>query len=265
MIGRVKKYLIVTGVFVTIFCSLEVHANSPLVPDPNDRPPLFLHRDNYLLVGGDTLGRSGNAVFKFQISGKFQVLWSKLYIAYTQRSFMALRQSSFPFYDHNFEPEIFYNLLEKNYHWFEGVQFGLNHQSNGKAGADSRSWNRAYAKFYFENGAFYFRPGIYIPFLDDAGTGHTESLAKYMGVVSLETGYRWKKNLELSAIGKVGSGGNRGSIQVDFSAPFGFVDRISKKHEYSRIWFQAWYGYGESLIGFDQKNFSAALGVGFRS
>ncbi|MCB0327392.1 MAG: phospholipase A [Bdellovibrionales bacterium] len=244
-------------------CSFAV-ADSALIPDPDARPPLFLHKDNYLLGGLDTLDRSSSVVFKYQISGKFRVLLSQLYLAYTQRSFMAVNKDSFPFYDHNFEPEIFYNFIEPTYDWFEGFQIGVSHQSNGKDGEDSKSWNRIYLKGFFQKGLFYFRPSFWFPFASDPGLNNQKSMSEYLGIVSLESGYRWRNRTELSVLGRIGYEFNKGGVQVDFSMPTGWFKKILGDNEHSRVWTQLWCGYGESLIGFDQLSIAGAIGVGFR-
>jgi len=66
-----------------------------------------------------------------------------LYFAFTQDAFWNLYDESAPFYDTNFAPESFLYLRQKS--WPFGAALGVKHQSNGRDGDVSRSWNRYYA------------------------------------------------------------------------------------------------------------------------
>lgn len=71
-----------------------------------------------------------------------------LYAAYTQLMMWDIFKASAPMRDLNFNPELFYRHEigdEKELRW---IDFGIfEHESNGKNGGDSRSWNRSYLRF----------------------------------------------------------------------------------------------------------------------
>jgi phospholipase A1 len=100
---------------------------------------------------------------KFQISAKYPLAFNllgenTLYFAYTNRSFWQLyNENSAPFRETNHEPEIFL-LMPTDWELFgfknSFINLGFVHQSNGRGGTLSRSWNRIYASFLFEKDDF---------------------------------------------------------------------------------------------------------------
>ena len=106
-------------------------------------------------------GELQNVEVKFQLSLKYEVApgvfgrGNMLFFAYTNQSYWQAynRQISSPFREINHEPEVFYLMLQK---WsllgFRSrvISLGLNHQSNGRSGSESRSWNRVIANLVFE-------------------------------------------------------------------------------------------------------------------
>ena len=119
----------------------------------------------YFLVGADP-GQS-----KFQISLKYRPFGEKnaltlkhswvggIHFGYTQTSFWDLASDSAPFEDTSYKPELFY--LTQNIRlrppWMKGffIQSGARHESNGRAGEESRSTNTLYLQpiFIFYNPA----------------------------------------------------------------------------------------------------------------
>src|SRR5690606_8936042 len=93
-----------------------------------------------------------------------------LYAAYTNRSFWQAysREGSSPFREANHEPELIVSFEStRRILGFRNVanQVILNHQSNGRTGGGSRSWNRIMINGVFERGnlAFTLKPWYRIP------------------------------------------------------------------------------------------------------
>lgn len=80
-------------------------------------------------------------------------------MAYTNRSFWQVYNSeqSAPFRDTNHEPE-FWTQFRPDWKILGLTnsvnQLGINHQSNGRGGVLSRSWDRVFANFVFERDNF---------------------------------------------------------------------------------------------------------------
>ena len=92
---------------------------------------------------------------KFQISLAKPLFYDvfglreSLVAAYTQTSWWQITKTSAPFRETNYQPEIFLNFASPKYLEQIGVKnlkFGLLHESNGRDGSNSRSWNRAYVQ-----------------------------------------------------------------------------------------------------------------------
>ena len=207
---------------------------------------------------------------KYQISLKAPIYHSfsdkdqAVYFAFTLQSYWQLynKDVSSPFRETNYEPEIFWiNFLDdENVLWGDEMAFvlGVSHQSNGRSQPNSRSWNRIYANFIWENNGFVFsfKPWYRIPedpkedVLDPRGDDNP-NIDEYLGHFELrgayryeehEFGFMWRNNLRSD---------NRGALQLDWSFPI--WGRL-------RGYAQYFNGYGESLIDYDSH--TQRLGVG---
>ena len=207
-----------------------------------------------------------NLETKFQISIKVPIVYDvfgdngDLFVAYTNRSFWQSFNNdiSSPFRDTNHEPEAWFSF--RNDWEILGLRnslnrVGLSHQSNGRAGPLSRSWNRVYADFIFEHEDFYFslKPWWRIP--EDSDNDDNPDITDYMGNFEFLGVYKLQEqtisflvrnNLDFSG------GENRGALQVDYSFP------ISGNLRGYLQWFN---GYGESLIDYNAKVNSVGAGI----
>ncbi len=239
-------------------------------PDDFFKEHISGYEPMYLIIGT----KAPNT--KFQISFAYQLLNNDgpladaapalkgFHIAYTQTSLWDRGGSSSPFYDTSYKPEFFYawkNVTRAQpTNWFQlDLQGGLEHESNGKGGADSRSLAIAYFQPTLTIGrddglqlALQPRAWTYIGNLSD-----NPDIADYMGYASLRTIVGWKRGLQLSALGQMGKGANHGNVQLDLTYPtMRFFGSFSL---YLDV--QYFNGYGESLLGYNQR--SDELRIGF--
>ena len=130
---------------------------------------------------------------------------------------------------------------------------GVSHQSNGRAGALSRSWNRLYAAFVFERGdlALGLKPWWRIP--EDAATDDNPDIEDYLGHFELLGVYKHHDHT-FTALGRhnLDRDTPRGALQLDWSFPL---------HGRLRGYLQLFNGYGESLIDYDHNVTSLGLGI----
>jgi phospholipase A1 len=139
------------------------------------------------------------------------------------------------------------------------LQGGLKHESNGKSGADSRSMNIAYFRPTLTIGRdeglqLTLQPRVWT-YLGDLSDN--PDIADYRGYADLRAIVGWKRGLELSALGRMGKDGNHRSVQLDLTYPtMRFFGSFSF---YLDV--QYFTGYGESLLGYNQK--TDELRVGF--
>jgi len=242
---------------------------------------LMAHKPNYFLAGAynskgynpdlfrqeyrDPSIEFDKAEAQFQISLKVP-LWVGLfdrfdvYAAYTNRSFWQVYNSdiSSPFRETNHEPEIWAQFTPS---WevlgFTNLanSFGIVHQSNGQGGVLSRSWNRIYANFVFARGNFAlgFKPWIRIS--EDAENDDNPDISDYMGHFELRAGYRWNEQVfSVMSRNNLESGFDRGAVEFGWSFPLW-------KYPYLKGYIQYFYGYGESLIDYDQRVNRIGIGI----
>ena len=183
-----------------------------------------------------------------------------IYAAYTNRSFWQIYSSdmSAPFRETNHEPEAW---LQFTPGWeilgFKNIAnaVGIAHQSNGRAGVLSRSWNRIYANFVFAKGNFAlgFKPWIRLS--EDAEDDDNPDITDYLGHYELRVGYKWNDHV-FSAMSRnnLESGFDRGAVELGWSFPLG-------NYPYLKGYIQYFRGYGESLIDYNQRVNRIGIGI----
>lgn len=206
-----------------------------------------------------------NTEAQFQISIKTP-LWVGLfdkvdiYGAYTNRSFWQVYNSelSSPFRETDHEPEIWAQFTPT---WeifgFKNLanSVGFVHQSNGKGGVISRSWNRVYANFVFAKGNFAigFKPWIRLS--EDASNDDNPDITDYLGHYELRAGYKWNEQVfSMMSRNNLESGFDRGAFEFGWSFPLW-------KYPYLKGYIQYFRGYGESLIDYNHRVSRIGIGV----
>jgi len=242
---------------------------------------LMAHKPNYFLAAsyntksydpdlfrqqfGDSDLEFDDTEAQFQISIKVPLginLFNKfdVYAAYTNRSFWQVYNSeiSSPFRETNHEPEAWVQFTPD---WEilgfrnSANAFGIVHQSNGRGGVLSRSWNRVYANFVFQRGNFAlgFKPWIRIS--EDADVDDNPDITDYMGHYELRAGYKWNKHLfSIMSRNNLESGFDRGAVEFGWSFPLW-------TYPYMKGYVQYFRGYGESLIDYDRRVNRIGIGI----
>lgn len=224
------------------------------------------HEPNYFL-GGD------RPTARFQFSFKYQVFdpesefasehpWiASMRVGYTQTSLWDVAGTSKPFTDSSYKPEIFWSRDRLDSVRIPGVtQFGLEaglqHESNGRDGDESRSLNVLYARPVFVLGdpeRFHWRvmPKFVAYVFDQSDNPDVE---RYRGWCDLRVAAGRRDALEVAAQVRVGSGFDRGSVQLDATYPLGSVSDAYLQLQYVT-------GYGESLLNYDERSESLRFGI----
>ncbi|AFL69794.1 phospholipase A [Sulfurospirillum barnesii] len=199
---------------------------------------------------------------KFQLSFQKDLvdnlfgLHESIVLAYTQTSWWQTSEDSAPFRETNYQPELFVIMPHFDTESFiKAYQFGILHESNGKDSEKSRSWNRLYAKGFFQAGNLIVSPRIWYRIKEDEHSDDNPNIEDYLGYGDLELIYPWKKhtfklllrnNLHFDTE-------NKGAVQLDWTFPlweenlFGYI--------------QLYSGYAESLIDYNKR--TERIGIGF--
>ncbi len=242
---------------------IRAHRPNYFLPAAHNSSP---NRDAALDV--DQNARPQNTEGKFQISFKVK-LWEDimdkdmdLWFGYTQLSFWQLYNKTFssPFRETDYEPEVLLNF-RTNYDLFglkgRTINVGVNHQSNGRSGSLSRSWNRLVANFGFEKDAFNLLVKTWYRVPESARDDDNPDIDKYLGYGELWGFYYWNQHrLGAMVRNNLRPGDNKGAVQLDWSFPFPFI----KNRRFSG-YIQYFSGYGESLI--DYNAYVNRIGIGF--
>lgn len=230
-----------------------------VIAKPGDEPGLSANEPTYFVVGSDS--RNG-ADARFQLSfkyrlfdpesslSKFSPLFSNLYFTYTQTSLWDLGDDSSPFRDTSYRPGIYYGWAGSGKDWLPNDwRAGLEHESNGQSGADSRSINIAYLKpiwhLDLDRGKrLSFLPKIY-HYIDKSDN---DDIQRYRGYADWILRYGREDGLIVNGMYRQGTAGYA-SGQVDLSYPLS--TRIFARTG-TFVHLQLFSGYGETLLDYDR-------------
>ena len=169
--------------------------------------------------------------------------------AYTQKSFWQAYGKSAYFRESNYNPEFFATFPVGDKH-LKAVKLGVAHQSNGRGGAEERSWNYTYASAIFQTGLLFTEFKLWYRLKDNID--YNPELIDYMGYGHLEFMFPYKKHLMKLLLRSNFSGNS--AVEFSYTYPmFGSKDLF--------FYLKTFNGYGESLIDYDNK--IDKVGVGF--
>lgn len=239
-----------------------------LVAKPGDEPPLSVNDPTYFLLGSNSEHGSDA---KFQLSFKYRPfdpkgsiaelfpLMSNIYFAYTQTTIWDLGGKSSPFRDTNYRPSVYYRWAsdrddEGSSSIFNNFlpnewRAGLEHESNGQGGVDSRSINTAFFQpswhVDFDNGK---RLSLLPKFYNYLEKSDNSDIQKYRGYADWHMRYGREDGLIIDGLYRQGTGGYT-TGQVDFSYPLS--DRIFGRTG-TFVYMQLFSGYGETLLDYNR-------------
>ncbi|MEH8022449.1 MULTISPECIES: phospholipase A [Rheinheimera] len=243
---------------------------------------LMPHHNNYLMpftyVGGiaDLIVRDGVAAPADNVEAKFQLslktpIWSQVYngqgylfFAFTQQAYWQAYNSdvSSPFRETNYEPELM--LVFPHYANVEEaasriISLSLSHQSNGRSGELSRSWNRLKLSWVTSIGNVFINFEPYYRFkepvkhgIDDPKGDDNPDITKYMGWFELSAAYKQDTATWRMMVRNNLQSDNKGAVRLSYSRPL---------NNHIRFYAELFNGYGESLIDYNRS--VTRFGIGF--
>lgn len=235
------------------------YAAKVVLAKPGDEAPLSVNEPLYFVVGSSD-ERSFDA--RFQLSFKYRPFdpdarvaqyfppLSNLYFAYTQTSLWDLGSHSSPFKDTSYRPSLYYRWTGSG----RGIspddwRFGLEHESNGRDGSDSRSINTVYVRptwhMDFAHGRRLTLSPKFYQYLEKSDN---PDIYKYRGYADLQARYGREDGAILTALYRLGTGGHS-STQLDLSYPIS--DKLFGRTG-TFIHLQLMEGYGETLIDYNR-------------
>lgn len=232
-----------------------------------DFGPYFgLYKDNYFTVG-TTIGNkptATNSDVKFQVSLSFRLTnatlpWNTyLYLFYTQKCFWNVFENSLPMHDFSFNPGIGWRkpfFVKDRY--AGDMTLIVEHESNGKDGPASRSWNLiSLSGSALVSDWLMVHGKIWIPIID---SGNNKDILYYAGV--------WQTGFVLTSLNKKFQGGvtlvKRKGFNLNFNTIVDFSWNINKKMNLN-LFAQYYNGFGESLIDYNVFHSMLRVGIVFK-
>lgn len=240
--------------------------NDALKPIDTIAPPSLQTNEPMYFVAGR---RNEETTARFQLSFKYRLFddkgWlgkifepaEKFYFGYTQTSLWDLSSDSAAFRDTSYRPSLFYYDPEI---WSTpegvdslGLMMGLEHESNGQSGEESRSLNTFFVQPIwrrFLNKDWYVSVGPRVwAYLEK---DDNPDIADYRGYANLNLQLGQRNGWLFSADMRKGTE-KAGSLQIDVSYPLSRLLGSPLIKDGGYLYFQYFNGYGESLLDYDEK------------
>ena len=230
-------------------------------------PNLTAYEPVYAVYGPGT-----DSDARLQISFKYQLLgdardaerrWiDGFHFAFTQRLYWNLGRESSPFRNVDYLPELFYLVPPRPVSSAVtlGGQAGFRHESNGRGGLDSRSYNTIYVQPYASTALGDYkltvapRLWLYAGSLDD-----NPDIRRYRGNAGLLVEIGRDDGWRLTTQGRLNPGSGKGALDALLSYPLDVaVARDLKLYAFG----QGFVGYGENLLDYRRHQTRLRIGIG---
>lgn len=232
------------------------------------------YKRNYILFGS-MQNKDGGEPFsgktldiRYEIGMKFRVFQnqqslqglSPLYFGYSQRSWWDIAESSAPFKEHNYNPEFFWDFRDEGaeeawlpYEFGTFVdRFGFEHQSNGRDGPESRSWDRLYAQKSLR-----LRDDLSVRLKAFVAMNEGEQnadITDYLGNGEVQLTFEPNRDMDVVLTSTKGHSRSKYNYQLDLVYTMG--SWLNTKFMLSY-----YDGYGEALASYDEKTRSLRAGI----
>jgi len=248
----------------SIFGQSRQLGNADSIVNKFDALPSFgIYKDNYIVVGTEMFKKptKENSDAKFQVSIRHRLTNSTLpfktyfFLTYTQKAFWDVFKDSFPFHDLNYNPTIGLGKALIRHNRFLGtISLQFEHESNGKSGEDSRSWNKiSFGSSLTLNDRWTLQSKAWIPIVDGE---NNKDIVKYSGwgFIGMEYSSPKRKYNASCIITKRGGVNLNANIALNFS-----VRLFSDDNQY--LFLEYYNGYGECMLDYNQYRQRLRLGI----
>jgi phospholipase A1/A2 len=244
-----KKLIIITLLFYSTILLAETQQY---------QSPMSIYQDNYFITG------DSNDQTKFQVSAKYALLYPSnigLFLGYTQKCLWKTYDKSSPFYETNYQPEVFYQ--SQSFWYIDYIQVSpIEHLSNGRDGEASRGMNMFYAKTQLSYGDIYNIGFSLKGFGYFNVSKNNKDINNYKGFYEADLFFKIKsdnvKQLDKDELHfKFGSSLDKGWFCIE--GQFRLITSIIQP----KFFIQYYYGYNQWLIDYNKKEQSVRIGLTF--
>lgn len=242
-------------IFSSLFGDSKKLSNADsIIRRMDDLPPFGIYKDNFFVVGTQLFSTPTrwNSDAKFQVSIRHRLTNSVLpfktylYFTYTQKAFWDVFKESFPFRDLNFNPAIGIGrtLVYKN-RLLGAMALQLEHESNGKDGLDSRSWNKiTFASTFILHEHWMLESEMWIPIVDG---GQNKDIVEYSGWANLSLEYTSPNRKYVMGVSVT----KRKGWNLNHNVTLQAAARIfSDSNQF--LFIEYYNGYGEAMLDYKQ-------------
>lgn len=229
------------------------------------------YKDNYLIFGqmrmndgtppfsGEQLDTKFSLGLSFSLFSQSELLnfLDPLRFGYSQLSWWNIADDSSPFTEHNYNPEMYWDFTQPGRPLLGDFPFvervGLEHQSNGLSGLDSRSWDRIYAQK-----TYHLLPQLRVglKLWQVIGTDwQNDDIEDYLGSGQVTLEYEPNDRTLIRVKVQRGHDVSKYSYQADI--------RYRRPWLNSAFFLSYYNGYGEALINYNRKASSIRMGLYF--
>jgi len=234
---------------------------------PNQYPSSPTHGQTLIPYNLDAAETKYQLSFKSEIGNRhdFNVFGFndfRVWAAYSQQSNWQMFNSSnsAPFRETNYEPEVIASFGTDAQSGLKLVNLGFSHQSNGRAGKESRSWNRIYLQGGWEWDEFSLLARGWWRVPEKPWKDDNPDIEQFMGRGDLVA--HWEphdrsQSLSFLVRNNLRSRHNHGYMQLDWAIPL-------KLGNAARFHLQLGSGYGESMLDYNHAQNTLGIGFSFR-
>lgn len=247
-----------------------------IVPEPNlginsdsvrrafdDSPSFGLYKDNYFVFGGPVgqkmTDRNTNVKFQISIAQRLTrstlPLNTYLYLFYTQKVFWNVLQNSMPMTDLNFNPGIgLTKPLFVRDRYIGKASLIIEHESNGRDGDESRSWNKvSLAANIIVDPQLMVHGKFWLPIVDG---GNNRDILSYSGIYQFGLQFYSANRRFTGAVTMV----KRRGWNLNYNTIIELAYRVLRRDN-QYLFLQYYNGYGEDMLTYNR--FKNRLRIGF--
>lgn len=229
-----------------------------------DRGPYFgLYKDNYFIFGTSVnhTPTKTNTDIKFQISIQQRLTRSTLpfgtylYLFYSQKCWWNVLENSMPMVDLNFNPGIGLAkpLFVKN-RYVGKVTLMAEHESNGRDGLASRSWNKiSLAASIMIDPQVTVHGKVWIPIVDGQ---NNRDILDYSGIYQVGTEFTSRNRRFTASVVLV----KRRGWKLNYNTIIELGYRIFRRDN-QFLFLQFYNGYGECMLDYNQVRSRVRVGI----
>lgn len=270
------KHLILMPLLILLMLAIPGTASSQIVTPKEgiintdsvrrdfDNAPYFgLYKDNYF-VFGTTVGQKPtkeNTNIKFQISIAQRLtkstlpLHSYLFLFYSQKCFWNVLENSMPMTDLNFNPGIGLAkpLFVKNRFIGKMIML-LEHESNGRDGIESRSWNKiSFGANIMIDPTFIVHGKFWIPIIDGQ---NNRDILDYCGIYQMGSSFSTSNRRFGASVILT----KRRGWKLNYNTIIELNYRLFKRDN-QFLFLQYYNGYGEGLLAYKEFHSTVRVGI----